>query len=189
MKISSLQQVVLPRLFLFTLLSLFGCATPHGSSMLPANPADVDTIPHLMHASYETVSGPAGVKEQVRQIARDGTFYMPGAMFVSVFEEKGQVRSKIMSQKTYWDGFDSSHPAYETEEGRRIERYGNVAQVRSISVVRSSPGGPITERYVNYCDLYWDGNRWWIAGMVWKKESPSMPIPDSWLGTWEEVAR
>jgi hypothetical protein len=189
MKTATLNQLVLYPACLFTLWCGFGCATPPKSSSIAANPADVDTIPHLMRASYETVSGPAGAKEQVRQIARDTTFYMPGAMFVSVFEEKGQMKSKILSEKAYWDGFDSSKPAYETEAGRRTERYGNVAQVRSVSVLRSSSDGPITERYVNYCDLYWDGKRWWIAGMVWQKESPSMPIPDSWLGSWEEVTR
>ena len=189
MKIPAHHRFVLHAGCLLMLLPLFGCATPHASSALTANPADVDTIPHIMRASYETVSGPAGVKEQVRQIARDATFYMPGAMFVSISEENGQIKSKIMSEKAYWDGFDSSKPAYETEAGRRIERYGNVAQVRSVSVLRSSPDGPIRQRYVNYCDLYWDGKRWWIAGMVWQKESPRFPIPHSWLGTWEEATR
>jgi len=188
-KTPALDRLVVPAACIFTLLSLFGCATPRKSSPLTANPADVDTIPHLMRASYETVSGPAGVKEQVRQIERDETFYMPGARFVSVSEEKGQIKSKIMSEKAYWDGFDSSKPAYETEAGRRIERYGNVAQVRSLSVVRSHPDGPITERYVNYYQLYWDGTRWWVAGVVWQKESANMPVPDSWLGAWEEITQ
>lgn len=189
MKIPSLHQLVLSAACLFALLFCFGCATHHSSAITAANPADVDTIPHIMRASYETVSGPAGAKEEVRQIARDGTFYMPGAMFVSVSEEKGQIRSKVMSQKAYWEGFDSSQPAYETEAGRRIERYGNVAEVRSVSVVRSSPAGAITDRYVNYYQLYWDGTRWWIAAVVWQKENPNMPIPDSWVGTWEQVTR
>src|ERR1700747_2420045 len=138
MKTTALDRLGAPGGGLFTLLSLFGCATPRKSSPLTANPADVDTIPHLMRASYETVSGPAGVQEQVRQIARDATFYMPGAMFVSVSEEKGQIKSKIMSEKAYWDGFDSSKPAYETEAGRRIARHGNVCHVRSVSGVRRS---------------------------------------------------
>ena len=189
MKIPTLHRFVSAAVCLFTLLSCLGCATHRIASTIAANPADVDTIPHIMRASYETVSGPAGVKEQVRQIARDATFYMPGAMFVSVSVEKGQIKSKIMSEKAYWDGFDSTQPAYETEAGRRIERYGAVAQVRSVSVIRGSPDGPITKRYVNYYQLYWDGNRWWVAGVVWQKESPNMPIPDSWLGTWEEITR
>ena len=187
MKGPVVHQSVLTAACLVALLFCFGCATHRSSSITAANPADVDTIPHIMRASYETVSGPAGAKEEVRQIARDGTFYMPGAMFVSVSEEKGQIRSKVMSQKAYWEGFDSSQPAYETEVGRHVERYGNVAQVRSVSVVRSSPDGPITKRYVNYYRLYWDGSRWWVAGVVWQKESPNMRIPDSWVGAWDEV--
>lgn len=189
LKILPLHQRVLTAACLFALWFCFGCATHRGAFKTTANPADVDTIPHIMRASYETVSGPAGVKEQVRQIARDSTFYIPGAMFVSVSEEKGRIQSKIMSETAYWDGYDSSKPAYETEAGRRVEKYGNVAQVRSVSVLRRSPDGPIAERYVNYYQLYWDGTRWWVAGVVWQKESPKTPIPDSWVGTWEEVPR
>jgi len=94
-----------------------------------------------------------------------------------------------MTEKLYWQKFDSTKPAYESEIGRRIERYGNVAEVRSVSGVRDRPSGPITSRYINYYHLYFDGMRWWIAGIVWQKESPAVPIPASWIGKWEEVTR
>jgi hypothetical protein len=71
---------------------------------------------------------------------------------------------------------------FEAEIGRRIEHYGNVAQVRSVPVARSTADGPVNERYVNYYQLYWEGSRWWIASIVWDEECPSAPIPKAWIG-------
>ena len=172
-----------------------GCAAHDSSSAVDAtqaqnaNPADVRTVDDIVRASYETISGPAGVASQVRQIARDDTLYVPNARFASVWEENGEVKSKVMTQPEYWKTYDASHAAYESEIGRRIERYGNVAQVRSVAVVREEPDGPVKERYINYYQLYSDGSRWWITDMVWQLEGPGTKIPEAWIGEWEEVAR
>jgi hypothetical protein len=152
-----------------------------------ADPADVGTIADIVRVSYEVISGPAGTPRQWR---RDSTLYMPGATFVSVTEADGRVQSTIMTPEEYRQrsGHQVEHGMFETEIGRRIERWGHVAQVRSVAVVRRTPEGPIEERYVNYFQLYWDGTRWWIAGMVWDKERPNAPIPASWIGRFEEVS-
>lgn len=151
-----------------------------------ADPADVGTIADIVRVSYEVISGAAGTPRQWR---RDSTLYMPGATFVSVDETDGRVQSTIMTPEEYRQSAgprQTSTGMFETEVGRRIERWGNVAQVRSVAVVRQTPDGPIRARYVNYFQLYWDGERWWIAGMVWDKERPSAPIPASWVGSFEE---
>jgi hypothetical protein len=175
-------------------IALFAAIALASGAMAPAppkraNPADVDTIAHVIRVDYETVSGPAGPVSKVRQQARDDALYMPGANFVSVSEDNGKLKAVPMTEKQYWQKFDSTKPAYESEIGRRIERYGDVADVRSISGVRHHRGGPIAERYINYYHLYFDGKRWWIAGIVWQKESPAVRIPASWIGKWEEVTR
>jgi hypothetical protein len=56
-----------------------------------------------------------------------------------------------------------------------------VAQVRSVSVARRTPEGPVESGYVNYVQLFWDGARWWIAGAVWDQERPDNPFPASWI--------
>src|SRR4051794_31018579 len=56
-------------------LCLFGCSTVQKSSSRLVNPADVDTIEHIIRADYECVSGPAGPVEKVRQKKRDDAFY------------------------------------------------------------------------------------------------------------------
>lgn len=154
-----------------------------------AAPADVATTSGIVRASYETMSGPAG---QPRQWHRDSTLYMPAATFVVVRTVDGRVEATVMTPEEYrrrnFPGFERQG-FYETEIGRHVERFGNVAQVRSISVARRTPEGPILGRYVNYFQVYWDGQRWWIAGMVWDEETPSRPIPAAWVGRFDEGSR
>ena len=147
-----------------------------------AAPADVGTIADIMRVSYEVISGPAGAP---RQWERDRTLYMSGATFVVTGKRNGRVETTIMTPEEYRRKSDAKFVArglFETEVGSRIERFGNVAQVRSVSVARRTPGGPVEGRYVNYVQLYWDGARWWIAGAVWDEELPDNPIPAAWLG-------
>ncbi len=147
-----------------------------------AAPADVGTIADITRVSYEVISGPAGAP---RQWERDRTLYMPGATFVSTSKRDGKVQTTIMTPEEYRRGADARFVAlglFETEVASRIERFGSVAQVRSVAVARHTPEGPIHARYVNYFQLFWDGTRWWIAGMVWDAERPDNPIPAAWLG-------
>ena len=147
-----------------------------------AAPADVGTIADIMRVSYEVISGPAGAP---RQWDRDRTLYMPGATFVSTSKRDGKVQTTIMTTEEYRQKSDARFVAeglFETEIGSRVERFGNVAQVRSVSVARRTPKGRVEGRYVNYAQLFWDGTRWWIAAMVWDEERPDNPIPAAWLG-------
>jgi hypothetical protein len=160
--------------------------SPARAQARAADPADVGTIVGIVRATYDVMNGPAG---HPRQWPRDETLYMPGATFVSMSETNGRVESHILTPEEFRRSFDVSRGFYETEIGRRIERFGNVAQVRSVAVIRSSADGPVEERYVNYFQMYWDGSRWWVTGIVWDQERPNAPIPEAWIGGWEEVVR
>lgn len=160
------------------------------SSALPAqppaaNPSDVATIEAIVRTSYEVISGPAGTPRQWR---RDSTLYAPGATFVAMSERDGKPRVTIMTPEEYRRATDSGFVArglFEYEIGSRIERFGNVAVVRSVYAMRRTADGPIDARGVNYFTLYWDGTRWWISGMVWDAERPTNPLPDGWVGRQE----
>jgi hypothetical protein len=178
--------MLLPKALLAVAL-LAGCASP---KVAKVNPGDVDTIPHLLAASYETISGPDGDPRQGRQWPRDRTLYLPQAIFVSnSIDDHGRVVTRIITPEEYRRTYEPG-TSYETEAGHLIERFGNVAQVRSISVVRDTPdpSAPVTSRWVNYYQLYWDGRRWWIVANVWDQERPGVEIPPSWIGKFEEVS-
>src|SRR6266404_553567 len=167
-------------------LALSGCATSANSTerAVKANPADVDTIADIVRASYETISGPA---RHPWPWGRDRTLYMPQAILVSNSVEQGQVKTRIETPEDYRRRFIGG--GYEAEIGRHIERYGNVAQVRSVSDVRDTPDGLVKSRWVNYLQLYWDGTRWWIAAVVWDQERDGLAIPESWIGKLDEDKR
>lgn len=152
-----------------------------------ATPADVATIAEIVRVSYEVISGPAGTPRQWR---RDSTLYAPTATFVATSERDGKTRVTTMTPEDYRQARNAGFVAnglFETEIGSRIERFGSVAQVRSVSESRHTPDGPVIGRYVNYFMLNWDGTRWWITGMVWDEERPNNPISKSWIGI-REVA-
>lgn len=145
-------------------------------------PNDVETIEGIVAAFYDVISGPAG---QPRQWGRDSTLYMPGAMFVSMDLKDGKPEAWFATPEQYRQATDKGFVKagfFEKEIGSRVERFGNVAQVRSVYETRRSATGPLLGRGINYITLYWDGARWWIANAVWDDERPDNPIPKEWIG-------
>lgn len=144
-------------------------------------PRDVETIEGIVAAYYDVISGPAG---QPRQWARDSTLYMAGAMFVAMDVKDGKPVAHFATPEQYRQTTDRGFVArgfFEAEIGAQVERFGNVAQVRSVYETRRSAQGPVTGRGVNYLTLFWDGARWWIANAVWDDERPGNPIPADWI--------
>ncbi len=144
--------------------------------------ADVSTIEGIVAAYYGVISGPAGAARQWR---RDSTLYTPGATFVAMRERDGKPLVELMTPEQFRRAFNADFVEkgfFETEIGRRIERFGNVAQVRSVYETRRAANGPLLGRGVNYLLLYWDGARWWITGAVWDDERPDSKLPRSWIG-------
>lgn len=147
--------------------------------------ADVNSIEGIVRAYYEVISGPAGTPRQWR---RDSTLYMPAATFVAMDVKDGTPIASVMTPEEFRQRTNASfvkNGFFETEIGSRIERFGNVAQVRSAYETRQVYGGPITGRGVNYLMVYWDGRRWWIAGAVWDDEREGTVLPEAWVGRFE----
>ena len=154
---------------------------PAAAQMPEPDSADVATIDGIVHAYYDVISGPAGTPRQWR---RDSALYMPGAMFVSMGETDGKPRATPMSPEEFRRRTDAglvTNGFFEIELGRRVERFGNVAQVRSAYEMRRTTEDPPFGRGVNYLLLYWDGVRWWISGAVWDDERPDNPLPVEWV--------
>jgi hypothetical protein len=67
---------------------------------------------------------------------------------------------------------------FEREIARRTDCFGNICQVFSTYESRhaASDATPF-QRGINSIQLLRDGNRWWIASVVWDVERPDNPIP------------
>jgi hypothetical protein len=169
------------------LLVVFGLCLPTlAAAQVPeADPADVGTIAGIMHAWYDVINGPPGAPRQWR---RDSTLYTAQATFVSMDQQDGKPAATIYTPEQYRRAVNAGFVEkgfYETEVGSRVERFGNVAQVRSVYETRRTAEGPVTARGVNYILLYWDGTRWWITVAVWEDEHDSVRLPGNWVGAHE----
>ncbi|WP_394841104.1 M61 family peptidase [Pendulispora brunnea] len=137
---------------------------------IPARPEDVATLEGLMRAFYETVNI---APDAPRQWDRDRTTYLPGARIVavdekvSIWDHQGFVE---FAEPLIRNGFR------ERELVRRVRRYGNIANIESSYESRVGPQETIS-RGVNYIQTFYDGQRWWITGLVWQTEDAAHPIP------------
>ncbi len=142
---------------------------------------DVATLDGILAAFYEVISGAAGVP---RQWGRDRTLYIPGVRFVSLGSSGGRIRANVYDHQAYVDATDSffvSKGFFEREIHRTAVRFGNFTHVLSSYDSRTTADGPVIARGINSVQLFWDGQRWWIAGAVWDDERPDNPIPPDLL--------
>jgi len=143
---------------------------------------DVATIDGIMKAFYEVISGLAGLP---RQWSRGRTLYIADLRFVAMAEDKnGKPVAHIMSHQAFADRADpvmAKDGFYEQEIHRVTQRLGNIAHVVSTYESRRKAGGPVIARGINSAELFYDGNRWWIASNIWDDERPDNPLPAEYL--------
>jgi len=148
-----------------------------------ANPADVDSIEAILHATYDTISGPAG---RQRDWTRFRSLFVSGARLIPVVSDhKGGFRTVLFSADEYvehGDPYFQKNGFFEREVARRTERYGNIAQVFSTYESRHDAADPKPfERGINSFQLMNDGQRWWIVTIFWQGETSDTPIPKEYL--------
>jgi hypothetical protein len=152
-----------------------------------ADPKDVGTVEGMLNAWYDVLNGPPGAPRQWR---RDSTLYTAEATFTAMSVREGKPHATTFTPESFRravNGDFVKNGFYETEIGHRIERFGNVAQVRSVYETRHTADGPIIARGVNYILMYWDGTRWWITGGAWDDERAGSKLPASWVHRNERV--
>lgn len=147
-----------------------------------ARTEDVSSIDGIVKALYESISGPAG---QPRQWSRDRTLYIEDVQFVATNEDASHhPTARVMNYQQFVDRVDArlvKDGFYEGEIHRKTERFGNIAHVLSTYESKSAENGPIIDRGVNSIELFWDGERWWIASVIWDRERPDNPMPKDLL--------
>ncbi|HEX8466658.1 MAG TPA: hypothetical protein VF620_02500 [Allosphingosinicella sp.] len=146
------------------------------------------TIDGLMKALYDSISGPPGGQdfELSRRIQH------PDVRLVRTrLDESG----KPVALSFSGDEYEANARAlladmafYEVETGRRVVRFGNVAQVFSAYEARTAPdGGDLIKRGMNCAHLFDDGTRWWLMHMIWDDERDGVEVPRKLFDEWEDV--
>lgn len=151
-----------------------------------ANLADVESIDAIIAAAYDVISGPAGKK---RDWDRERSLFAPGARLIPTATVAGKADADLAPLVLDVEGyikrveplFEKSG-FYEMEIARRVEQFGQIAQVWSTYESRHDPSDPKPfMRGINSIQLFDDGKRWWILSVYWQHESTKYPLPEKYL--------
>jgi hypothetical protein len=161
--------------------SAFGQASnsPHiDVKDVPADPADVSSIDSIVKALYAVISGPAGME---RNWSRAKSLFIPDIRMISTSPNKaGQPNVRMITFQDYVDRVSvavQKQGFFESEIKRSVRQFGNVAQVFTSYQIRHELKGDVVVMGVNALQLYFDGQRWWIASVVWDTDRPGNPLP------------
>ena len=143
---------------------------------LPFDPTDIGAV---IDAMYAMISGPQGPRDWALQAE---IFHPDARQMRTWVGEDRRPNIKIMDPAAYQadvETFFAAHDFYEVEIGRRIDVFGNMAQVWSAYEARTEPGDtPPERRGINSIQLYCEADgRWRIVSMIWDNERPGLALP------------
>lgn len=159
-----------------------------GAEWPKARPEDVLSIDAIVKAFYEA---PAGEPGEARDWNRWRSLFIPDARLVAA--RPGAEGSAGTFYLTVADYIEANKKYFEkggfrdTEVGRRVEAFGNIAHVWSTyeSRHKGDDAQPYT-RGINSLQLLKDGERYWIVNVFWDYERPENPVPGKYLQTPKE---
>src|SRR3954469_6214249 len=143
--------------------------------------SDEEQIGSVIDEMYAMISGPRGPRDWSRQL----NCFLPEATQVRTWvDEEGRPQKLGMSLDQYaanTQPFFDANDFYEIETSRRIDRFGNIAQVWSGYEARRTPDeDPPERRGINSIQLFCDAERGWkIIHMIWDNErNPALEWPN-----------
>ncbi|GAB5518029.1 MAG: hypothetical protein RhofKO_02800 [Rhodothermales bacterium] len=150
-----------------------------------ADSADVGSIDAIIHALYETISGPAGQK---RDWDRLRSLHHPDARLIPIVKnQQGDVFPLIWTVEQYIERAGATleqRGFFEIEIGRKTETYGYMTHLTSTYESRwTEEDEEPFDRGINSFQLLHDGSRWWIVNVYWNSErTTGIPIPAMYGG-------
>ena len=140
-------------------------------------PEDVASPKALVLALHDSISGPTGPF----QWDRFRSLFLPMATIGEAGSDTGEKpHIEFQPVKDWIASVRDLRPrvsVHETVYKIRIERFGSIATAfYSHDSVTSENGKPDIRR-VNSCEMLYDGNRWWIASVVWNVSPKNWDLP------------
>jgi len=147
-----------------------------------ANPSDVASPSAIITALYDANTN---LVDQKRDSARFRSLFVPGGLLMPTFGPPGMpARIGMQSVDDYIARAMRSQPRHgfsEREIARTSHAYGNIMQVFSTYEARRDSADKNPTRGINSIQLFNDGTRWWVAGVLWDNERADKPIPAEYL--------
>lgn len=156
-------------------------ATQAASANAPvdtAKPGDVDSIEHILAATYDVISGPAGPRDW----DRFRSLFYPGARLIPTYrdDKTGVVSARALTPDEYavrGQAFFSKEGFFENTVSNRVENWDSIAHVFSTYESRHAKGEKPFARGINSFQLLNDGKRWWVMTIYWEAEDATHQLP------------
>jgi len=155
------------------------------SATFAAYAKDVASADAIIEALYDANTV---MVDQKRGADRFRSLFVPGAWMMPTARATIDSRANINMQSVeeYVRLASSGQPRHgfsEREIARTTEAFGNIMQVFSTYEARRDSTDVNPTRGINSIQLFNDGSRWWVVGVLWDNERPWKPIPPAFLKT------
>lgn len=142
-----------------------------------------NTIDNVINTLYEVISGEKG-EERNWELMR--YIYHPNAMLVATGKNgQGNVGATYVTPQSYVENSGKwliENGFFEEEIHRKVEIFGNIAQVFSTyQCFKSKKDKEPFMRGINGIQLLNMGGRWRIINIFWQQETDENPIPEVYL--------
>ena len=152
------------------------------TATIAASPKDVASADAIIAALYEANSI---LVDQKRDADRFRSLFVPGARLMPTFRPaNGKSVIGVQTVDDYARIAGSRQPRHgfsEREIARTSQAFGNIMQVFSTYEARRDSTDSHPTRGINSIQLFNDGARWWVVGVLWDNERPDKPIPPAFL--------
>ena len=157
-----------------------------GFAQSEPRPEDVESPEAIVQAAYASIARAPG---EAFDWDRFRSLHLPEARLIPNTEQR-QGSFDVLSTDGFiaWIDEVTPPPGSANDQGFQEEqisaevlRYGDVAHVFSTYQKRFWGSDEILGRGINSFQLVHDGDRWWIAGVVWDEENGAGPIPPEYL--------
>ncbi len=141
---------------------------------------DGDSIDTAVRACYDVISGPAGTRDW----ARFHSLFAEGARLIPIRQTAQGSLPAVMTPEDYEKRAGANfekNAFYESEVARRVETFGDIAQVFSTYESRRAPGEKPFARGINSFQLVKTGAGWKIMTILWDSEREGLPLPQKYL--------
>lgn len=167
-----------------------GSIATHPNWPAAKNPADVDSIEHLMAALYDVISGPAG---KPREWDRFRSLFLPDGRMGVIRPERAAATGQparagdavFLTPDDYVvrdDPYFRTEGFFERGIHNNVEEFGNLISVWSTYESRHalSDAQPFA-RGINSLQIVHASGRYWIASILWDDERPGVSLPEKYV--------
>ena len=174
---------MLNKKILFVLALCLTISQIQAQLLLDPSSRKVGSVDAIINELYSVTSGKKGYE---RDWSDFKYLFYPGAKIIPTGTSlDGNHLAKFMTPDDYKKSSDEwlkENGYFEKEINRKIDVYGNIAQVFSTFEAYNDPTDPYPAlRGIKSIQLLNDGTRWWIINVYWMQETRTKPIPRDYL--------